>query len=40
MSHNISCSPVNSDWFYLPGFSILVPAHPGRTGSQGAAKQL
>jgi len=23
----ISCS-VNPDWFYLPGFTFLVPAHP------------
>jgi len=21
-------SPVNSDWFYLPGFTFRVPAHP------------
>jgi len=20
-------APVNSDWFYLPGFTFLVPAH-------------
>jgi len=27
----ISCSiaPVNLDWFYLPGFTYVVPAHPG-----------
>jgi len=22
-------APVNTDWFYLPGFTFLVPAHPG-----------
>jgi len=23
---------VNPDWFYLPGFTFLVPAHPGSPG--------
>jgi len=22
----------NPDWFYLPGFTFLVPAHPGSPG--------
>jgi len=26
-----SCSS-NSDWLYLPGFTFLVPAHPGSPG--------
>ena len=25
----LSLAPVNPDWFYLPGFTFLVPAHPG-----------
>jgi len=28
-------APVNSDWFYLPGFTFLVPDYPGGTGSPG-----
>jgi len=24
---NVSFAPVNPDWFYLPGFTFLVPAH-------------
>jgi len=24
--------PVNRDWFYLPGSTFLVPAHPGSPG--------
>jgi len=24
-----SLAPVNPDWFYIPGFMFLVPAHPG-----------
>jgi len=27
--HSLSLAPVNPDWFYLPGFTSLVPAHPG-----------
>jgi len=27
-----SLAPVNPDWFYLPGFTLLVPAHPGSPG--------
>jgi len=27
-----SLAPVNPDWFYLPGFTFLVPAHPGSPG--------
>ena len=26
--HSLSLDPVNPDWFYLPGFTFLVPAHP------------
>ena len=25
----LSLAPVNPDWFYLPGFTFVVPAHPG-----------
>jgi len=25
-------APINPNWFYLPGFTFLVPAHPGSTG--------
>jgi len=27
--HSLTLAPVNPDWFYLPGFTFLVPAHPG-----------
>jgi len=27
--HSLSFAPVNPDWFYLPDFTFLVPAHPG-----------
>jgi len=27
--HSLSLGPVNPDWFYLPGFTFLVPAHLG-----------
>jgi len=27
--HSLSLAPVNPDWFYLPGFTFLVPAYPG-----------
>jgi len=27
--HLLSLAPVNPDWFYLPGFTFLVPAHLG-----------
>jgi len=27
--HSLSLAPVNPDWFYLPGFTFLLPAHPG-----------
>jgi len=36
----ISCS-VNPDWFYLPGFTFLVPAYPGNLGqSPGGCKMV
>ena len=28
----LSLAPVNPDWFYLPGFTFLVLAHPGSPG--------
>ena len=30
--HSLSLAPVNPDWFYLPGFTFLVLAHPGSPG--------
>jgi len=30
--HSLSLVPVNPDWFYVPGFTFLVPAHPGSPG--------
>jgi len=27
--HSLSLAPVNPDWFYLPEFTVLVPAHLG-----------
>jgi len=27
--HSLSLAPVNPHWFYLPGFTFLVSAHPG-----------
>jgi len=28
----LSLAPVNPDYFYLPGFTFLAPAHPGSPG--------
>ena len=37
--HSLSLVPVNPHWFYLPGFTFLVLAHPGSPGqSQGGRK--
>jgi len=30
--HSLSLAPVIPDWFYLPGFTFLVLAHPGSPG--------
>jgi len=30
--HALSLASVNPDWFYLPGCTFLVPAHPGSSG--------
>jgi len=30
--HSLSLAPVNPDWFYLLGFTFLVPADPGSPG--------
>ena len=30
--HSLSLGPVYPDWFYLPGFTFLLPAHPGSPG--------
>jgi len=38
---HLSLAAVNSDWFYLPGFTFLVPADPGSPGhSPGTVKWL
>jgi len=29
LCHSLSLAQVNPDWFYLPGFTFLVPAHSG-----------
>ena len=29
---SLAVAPVNPDWFYLPGFTILLPAHSGSPG--------
>jgi len=37
--HSLSLAPVNPDWFNLPGFVFLVPAHLGNPGhSPGGRK--
>jgi len=39
--HSLSLAPVNPDWFYLPGFTFLVLAHPGNPGhSPGGCKMV
>jgi len=41
MPLTVSCSTKNPDWFYLPGFTFLVPAHPGSPGrSPGGRKPV
>jgi len=32
LCHSLFFAPVNPDWFYLPGFTFLVLAHPGNPG--------
>ena len=39
--HSLSLAPVNPDWLYLPGFTFLLPAHPGSPGhSPGGCKKV
>jgi len=38
-SHPLSLAPVNPDWFYLPGFTFLVPAHPGSPGQNPESRK-
>jgi len=39
--HSMSLARVNPDWFYLPGLTFLVPAHPGSPGhSPGGHKTV
>ena len=36
-----TAAPVNPDWFCLPGFTFLVPVHPGGPGeSPGGHKMV
>jgi len=35
-----SLVPVNPDWFYLPGFTFLVPAHPGSSGQSPLGRKM
>jgi len=32
-------APENPDWFYLPGFTFLVPSHPGGPGQSSRGPQ-
>ena len=36
----LSLAPVNPDWFYLPGFTFLVPAHPGSHGQSPVGRKI
>jgi len=38
--HSLSLAPVNPDWFYLPGFIFLVPAHPGSPGQNPESRKI
>jgi len=33
-------APVNPDWFYLPGFTFLVLAHPGSPGQNPDSRKM
>jgi len=35
----LSLAPVNPDWFYLPGFTFLMLAHPGSPGQNPRGRQ-
>jgi len=37
--HSPPLAPVNPDWFYLPGFTFLVPAHPGSPGQNPESRK-
>ena len=36
----LSLAPVNPDWFYLPGFTFLVPAHPFSPGQNPEGSKM
>jgi len=38
--HSLSLAPVNPDWFYLPGFTFLVPAYPGSPGLGSVGRKM
>ena len=33
-------APVNPDWFHLPGFTFLVPTHPGSLGHSPGGRKM
>ena len=37
--HSLSLAPVNPDWFYLSGFTFLVPAHSGSSGQSPGGRE-
>jgi len=37
--YSLSLAPVNPDWFYLPGFTFLMPAHPGSPGQNPESRK-
>jgi len=36
----LSLAPINPDWFYLPGFTFLVPAYPGSPGQNPESHKM
>ena len=38
--HSLSVAPVNPHWFYLPGFTFLVLAHPGSPGHSPGDRKM
>jgi len=38
--HSLSLALVNPDWFYLPGFTFLVPAYAGSPGQNPRGRKM
>jgi len=38
--HLLSVAAVSPGWFYLPGFTFLVPAHPGSPGQNPRGRKM